>query len=82
MANESLENSDFKIYPNPVKDILKIDLLNEVNYKIEISNQLGQVVFSSTKYYNSVDISSLSKGIYFVKLSGNNKTFFEKIIKE
>ena len=56
----------------------------EVN--IKIFNNMGQLVFSKNIYpirndlNEIIDVSSLPKGIYLMKITNNNKYFKEKII--
>ncbi len=79
---ESPENSYLKVYPNPTSDIIYIDILNRdiSDYKIEVVNMLGKVVYNS---YNakSVDLSSLQDGVYFLSVKSKDFTHKMKIIK-
>ena len=64
-------NSDFKIYPNPVRMKEKVYISNKyIVDEINIYNQLGKLI--STNKYNSnniiVDISNFTSGIYFVSI--------------
>jgi glucuronoarabinoxylan endo-1,4-beta-xylanase len=69
------------VYPNPVKDILTIDLKgNKVGGKLVIVNLLGQEVHQSdlTKSEQTgIDVSTLTPGMYFYRL-GNFKGSFVK----
>ena len=80
LSSNLVEKEPIKLYPNPVKDILNIEGL-QFTHNIIIYDILGKEVFKD-KVYKSVDLSSLNKGLYFLKLSdtsGNNIT--KKIIK-
>ena len=78
--------SSTKIYPNPVRDILNINLpfwFDNVNLKI--FNSVGQLYSASnlSSDNNQVDVSSLKAWVYFVTITDdkwNKKT--EKIIKQ
>ncbi|MCW5518324.1 choice-of-anchor B family protein [Aureitalea sp. L0-47] len=66
--------TNFGLAPNPASDILTIrSELNPIQ-EIEISNMLGQQVFSAS-FENSdneqIDISSLSTGMYLVRINNN-----------
>lgn len=75
-------NSDFfTVYPNPTESVLHI-LLAENNQvkEISINNVLGQQ-FSVATNTNAVDVSTLSKGIYFITVSTNNGISTQRFIK-
>lgn len=77
--------SNLLIYPNPVKDVLTIELSSVTNNKINIYNALGQLVLSeliSTKQVN-LNTSNFTKGLYIVEiLNGNSLLHKAKIVKE
>lgn len=87
LSTEDFNLSDIKIYPNPTNGLINIAGIeaNKIN-EISIFNQLGQKVMNlnaSQLNNNSLDISDLNTGVYFVQLkddSNNNKTM--KIVKE
>jgi hypothetical protein len=75
----------FKIYPNPVKNNFVIE--NESNMKqgnMQIFDINGRELLQQkiTTIKTEIDISSLAKGIYFVKLITNEAVGVRKIIKE
>ncbi len=71
---------NFSVYPSPVADILHIQTNTEIR-KVTIYNKLGQLVFTSKN--DKIDISGLTKGVYFVKVEGINGNFgIQKIVKE
>lgn len=80
--------SDFELYPNPVTDMVNVSFLTESRQDIEISiyNTQGQAVYMEQvehfigNYNGSIDVSDLSKGIYFVSFKGENGFINEKLI--
>jgi hypothetical protein len=80
--NDYEENSTLEIYPNHSDDIINIKIENINNATIEIYNVSGRLVFS--KALNSkiqkIDMSSLSEGIYFIKVRQENNVRVEKLI--
>lgn len=87
LSTEDINNNMIRIYPNPVKDILTVDL-GKIYQKLQVQlyNVVGQkisdLVFENK---NSLEIntSKLSNGMYFLKIStDNNKQLECKIIKE
>ena len=83
LAVEKTQNNDLRIYPNPVKDIINITLVN--NGKIEIFNTEGRLLksFDGYKGNNPYNVSDLPKGVYLLNIKfDNGKKISEKIIKE
>lgn len=75
----------FKLYPNPVIDILNIEPLNTKEIgAITILDMKGQE--NINKRINGdkikIDMSHLNSGVYFVKIITNNNIIVRKIIKE
>ncbi|MEA4935330.1 MAG: leucine-rich repeat domain-containing protein [Paludibacter sp.] len=61
------------IFPNPVKDALFIDNLISDNLQFSIIDLAGkQIVNGKLSNSNSIDVSSLSKGVYFLNVSGQS----------
>ena len=75
---DSVSKDSFKLYPNPVEDYLNIDSSNTVIKNIEVFNILGEKIYS-TNSSDSLDMSTYSAGIYFVKI---NNTITFKILKK
>lgn len=80
----SVENHFFenlKIAPNPVLNTFKIEGFKGSlqDYDFQIFNVLGKMVYQQQKLTNNtLDISTLEKGLYLLKISNNN---FQKTIK-
>jgi len=71
---------DIKIYPNPVRDNLKIGNLNEPT-DISVYSITGQLLRTVTSVMGSAEInmSDFSNGLYFVKLQSGTSVRTEKI---
>ncbi|PZR03540.1 MAG: esterase, partial [Flavobacterium psychrophilum] len=69
--------------PNPANNLLNIENTTEIS-SVSIVNALGQTVITKTVNSNAVqiDVSSLSKGVYFVTVNSGNAGKTVKIIKE
>jgi|GEM_PF-3318905 len=70
-----LENKEFpnlKIYPNPVRDYLSIDVgdSNVSNVEISIIDLSGKIVYNKNynNTVNTIDVSSYNSGLYFVEI--------------
>jgi hypothetical protein len=68
------------VYPNPNEGNFNVDL-NE-SAKVEVLDMLGRVVFSESfeSGKQNITLSENEKGIYFVKITSNNKETLKKII--
>lgn len=72
----------FHIFPNPVEDHLTIKTPFNIE-EISIYNLLGQRVKNiSANSKNSIDMSHLKSGIYFVEVKSDNNTSTKRIIKK
>lgn len=86
---EQLMNSDFEVYPNPAHDFIYIKFAKESineNYNYQITDMLGNEVYldisSNSKSIEKLMLNQLSNGIYTLKVSLNNKSYYQKIIKQ
>lgn len=74
--------ANFKMYPNPTNgNFVNIETVS--NTEVIIYNTLGKVVKTTTLNQNkhSIDISNLSKGVYFIKLEVDKKSITQKLIR-
>lgn len=79
---ESEKSSTLKVYPNPAISTLYFNLDNHRNSDLEIIDLTGRVIIT-TKLEEQIDISSLTKGIYYLKvISSDNKVAYSKFVKE
>ena len=76
--NDNYYNQNLKIYPNPAKDFIELNIFNaNSNYSknkvCEIDNSLGQCLITTLIYNNltqRVDISNLNSGVYYILFEG------------
>jgi hypothetical protein len=80
--------ASLSVYPSPATSIVSIDLLNfnEGAVQMEIANIQGSTVKKVTATYIkgqsiSLDMSSYTAGMYFVRLSQGSKTAVAKVVK-
>ena len=82
--------TDISMYPNPSDGIVNITInpIKSKTIKITLSNSNGKIVLeknlvpSEDNITNSVDISTLPKGMYIVRIASDNQEQFRKIIKK
>ncbi|MCA0430477.1 MAG: T9SS type A sorting domain-containing protein [Bacteroidetes bacterium] len=86
---EIKDNSLVRVYPNPCKDIVIVDLKEKFNVPLilTIYNSLGQVVYikqSANEEQITLNLSGLPSGVFLLTLSNPNEHIFkeEKIIIE
>ena len=85
LSNQTVEfSNNFKVYPNPVKDIVNIQAQNLYSINaFSIYNSLGQMLQTIVNPKTlSIDVSQLRSGIYFINLNSENGTTSVKFIKE
>lgn len=84
-----LSNSDYQlsnqtsIYPNPAVGNY-IQIINKEKVTVKVFSILGKELLKKTIYpdNNALDISTINKGIYIVKISNNYNTITRKLIKK
>ena len=83
-SNGFIHEEYFSIYPNPSTNLINIDGESK-SVNIKLFDTLGKEIssYSNKKLPFSMDVQSLTKGIYFVQISNseNLKIFSYKIIK-
>ena len=72
-VNDYFVNNKVSLYPNPASDIINIKLAkgNDLPDNYKIYNILGQLVTAreiSNQLQLKIDVTSLSKGVYFIKV--------------
>jgi hypothetical protein len=80
---KNLQNymDEINVFPNPVNNLLNISGLKNLAFSIEIYNAIGQVQIAFNKH-NTIDVSALTRGIYFAKIQVGNQSKFIKFSKE
>lgn len=82
---DSYEDDDlFKLYPNPVSDIITLDvqLGNSIESTVNIYNINGQLIRSKTlnQNQNQINVADLSKGLYTLVLVSGEHLVVKKFI--
>ena len=79
---EALNNTSVNLYPNPANNFIFIDGIDIKNTSIDIVDVTGKNIKIGITNTNSIDISNLEKGVYFVVISNDNEKIIKKFIKE
>lgn len=68
-------NLNYKLYPNPVNDVLRIENPSQTITEIRVLDILGKVIYENKEVHQtpniSIDFSDVRKGIYVVELVNN-----------
>jgi hypothetical protein len=79
--DEPDNSNSIKIYPNPVKNLIYIEHDISTGLHFTVYNSVGQLVKTGI-VYNQIDVSTLHRGFYFLKLTDNTgKSFTSRFIK-
>ncbi|MDQ0594246.1 aminopeptidase YwaD [Chryseobacterium ginsenosidimutans] len=81
-TNEQVANTleSIKIYPNPAKDFLNIELPKDVkNFNLEITDLNGRLVLNKENE-TKINVSGLVNGAYLCTVKANDKIAVRKII--
>jgi hypothetical protein len=86
IENEAVEA--LTVYPNPASSDLNLSFFihNNDHLNIEIYNITGQNIYQEClpdfvgSYHKTINIESLSQGIYFLKVTSSNGVSVKKII--
>jgi Leucine-rich repeat (LRR) protein len=83
-AIDNLSVIGAKIYPNPITDILNIELPTTGSYRVTVLNSIGDVVTQKTasSVNTTIDMSAYNSGIYIIKVTTGNRSYTGKIIKQ
>ncbi len=83
LSNENFTIENTKIYPNPAQNIVNIDVDGINKLEVEVFDINGRfLIKKQISEKNSIDISSLSKGMYILRVSSANGIGNFKITKE
>jgi hypothetical protein len=88
--NDLEETEGLRLYPIPAGKVLNLEMADETIGEVEISllNQMGQVVSTqklnkrSKSLESSFDMSGLSKGVYFLRITQSDQVKVQRILKE
>ena len=84
LANQDFDfANEFTLYPNPVKNVLNINAKNGLEIQsLEIYNTFGQLVIAKPNFEQTIDVSVLPSGTYFIKASTEKGSGSMKFVKQ
>jgi len=75
-------NDNISLYPNPTQGIIHIDSTAHEITKIEIYSVTGQLVKTIGLDNRKINIENFKSGLYFIKLSSNDRYVIKKVMKK
>ena len=70
------------VFPNPAGDLINISYgFTNPNTQLVLTNLTGQTVYESQQQLQSIDLSGLEKGIYFLRISIAGESCIKKVFK-
>lgn len=87
LSNQNFELQNIVLYPNPSKGIFNIALGNIQPTAIDVYDLTGKIILSKkdiqiSNVEASLNLSNAATGIYFVKITADNQSIVNRIIKE
>ena len=78
--------NNIAIYPIPSKGIFNVSMGTITPKTVDVYDLTGKIVYSKSEFQNnpsqfSLDLSSISSGIYFVKIAAENQSVTKRILK-
>jgi Secretion system C-terminal sorting domain len=87
LSGQNFELQNIVLYPNPSNGIFNLVSGDNEITEIQVYDLTGKVIWTKKDFAVSnseiqINLSSISQGIYFVKISANNQSTVKRIIKE
>ncbi|MEI8204535.1 MAG: T9SS type A sorting domain-containing protein [Bacteroidota bacterium] len=80
-VHENNNDASITIYPNPTAGSFNL-ITNQIKSieSIEIYDVYGKLIYQTQKSVNIIDISSQPNGVYFLRLTADNKQYTQKLV--
>ncbi len=82
ISNNVTQQSLFNVYPNPGETNVSIESNRMTINEITIVDVTGKVIKSINDNFNFINVSDLSKGVYFLQIRTKDRLVTKKFIKE
>tara|TARA_B100000965_G_scaffold405443_1_gene439597 strand:- start:658 stop:1584 length:927 start_codon:yes stop_codon:yes gene_type:complete len=81
LNEEQAQRVDIEVYPNPVKNVMYLNLNEKAIKSIKLFNSQGKWVKELSVDGNVIDLQNLANGVYFIRLTTfDERTLSRKII--
>jgi hypothetical protein len=79
-------NANIEVYPNPFNNHVTVSLVDNTPATIEVVTMEGVHVYNTTTNNNSalanINLTQLTSGVYFIKVTQNGNTTVQKLVKQ
>ncbi len=79
---DAFEIKPIDVYPNPTSGSVRFNLPLNENFNVEVTNLMGQVVYSSINVQGGlvdINLSELAAGMYTMNVRGTDVQYTSKI---
>lgn len=77
-VNDIALDEYFTVYPNPTKNKLNVSSYYSID-KVEIYSAIGNLLITNEKYVDGINVSELSEGVYFVRITSENNIITKRV---
>jgi uncharacterized Ntn-hydrolase superfamily protein len=80
---QDVVNDDIRIYPNPARDVIQVDLGKRSSSRIEIYDMMGKLIYAG-EYHSkdAVNISGFSSRTLILKVIFDDTAYIRKVFRE
>ncbi len=82
LRSVAFNKDSFTIYPNPTNSVVNWNISSKIDEVVVIDSNGKMVLKIANPTSNSIDLSNLKSGIYFLKMRENNSVITKEIVKE
>jgi hypothetical protein len=83
---KDVNNANIEVYPNPFNNNVTVSLADNTPATIEVVSLQGVSVYNattnSTNSFANVNLTQLTSGVYFIKVTQNGNTTVQKLVKQ
>ena len=86
VSAKQANNNSIDIYPNPFNTNVTLSLVDNTPATIEVVSMQGVSVYNATANSNNlfvnINLTQLTSGVYFIKVTQNGNTTVQKLVKQ
>ncbi len=85
IRENELNSSLLQVYPNPAKELVQINTMNNEGVSVFISDLLGRIIIEPillSKGLNQIDLNGAKPGIYLIAFQKEGNTYTHKLVVE